>query len=353
MCEIGYFQPNEGSVSCHKCEDPLTSTIPGSWNCTSCIDEYYFDTKKQTCEPCPDNAECKSASCSEFDSADDSTNCVLNGTTIETINVKEGFYRFTAFSLQVEECPYFDNCRGGRTAGDASCRKGAAGPLCEICENGYYLDVDVRRCKSCSSAYESSSIIAISIFIGILIIGAFALTISAIRHIKWIRTYYATHKERFADFSAKITAFIFTMQIIILVNQNHQDLDGIELPDPYRTFIQYMGFLTMDFMKIIPMSCIFGRVSHFQRLVAWTTVPIATFVLISIVLQINKQSKREHRLRRRNVSKLIKFYVCMKTPKRPDTKFNYIDVDTPQWNLYSAANPSANLKSSATNLSLR
>ena len=111
--------------------------------------------------------------------------------------------------------------------------------------------------------------------------------------------------------------------------------------------------LTMDFMKIIPMSCIFGRVSHFQRLVAWTTVPIATFVLISIVLQINKQSKREHRLRRRNVSKLIKFYVCMKTPKRPDTKINYIDVDTPQWNLYSAANPSANIKSSATNLSLR
>ena len=65
MCEIGYFQPKEGSVSCHKCEDPLTSTIPGSWNCTSCIDDYYFDTKKQTCEPCPDNAECKSASSNE------------------------------------------------------------------------------------------------------------------------------------------------------------------------------------------------------------------------------------------------------------------------------------------------
>ena len=54
---------------------------------------------------------------------DDEIKCE-NGTTLLTIHVRSGRFRFEATSFQVYECPFPENCVGGTSAGEDSCRTG-------------------------------------------------------------------------------------------------------------------------------------------------------------------------------------------------------------------------------------
>ena len=52
------------------------------------------------------------------------------GTTLETLNLRPGFYRFSSGSNGVYACPTYANCKGGKIQGNTSvadslCRKGS------------------------------------------------------------------------------------------------------------------------------------------------------------------------------------------------------------------------------------
>ena len=93
--------------------------------------------------------------------------------------------------------------------------------------------------------------------------------------------FYAEHKERLKNIGSKLTAFLVTMQIIILMSNNHAALDGANpLPRPFKTFLTFFDFLALDVMNVLPIACIFSkRVGQLESLLAWTIIPDSLLVV--------------------------------------------------------------------------
>lgn len=53
-CPVGYYQPNQGQISCDKCPPGSTSLTEGSRSCVlSCPPNYYSSTGYEPCSICP------------------------------------------------------------------------------------------------------------------------------------------------------------------------------------------------------------------------------------------------------------------------------------------------------------
>ena len=103
-CEAGYSAGKYGAVSCERCISPQLSLRSGAANCSLCEKGYFKNTLTGECVAChPDEATCD------------------NGTTLLTINVNDGWYRFASTSALIYPCTYPENCLGGSSAGFKSC----------------------------------------------------------------------------------------------------------------------------------------------------------------------------------------------------------------------------------------
>ena len=119
-CPVGSYQHNNRSSSCTQCPDPLTTLEEGSIGCDTCRKGYYL-VPSASCESCP-----KGSTCTE-------------GTTLATIAIDAGYFRFTAESDHIYECPLGKvACPGTpeRTLENTSlyrlalCARGYQGALC-------------------------------------------------------------------------------------------------------------------------------------------------------------------------------------------------------------------------------
>jgi hypothetical protein len=252
---------------------------PSAANCSDCVDEYYKDPFRNWRDRCvlcdEDRATCE------------------NGTTLFTIDVKHGYYRFQNKSKAIYECPLPENCLGGPSAGTASCRTGAFGPLCELCKDEYYFEGDSNTCESCADATKGSNVVTLFIIAGVMGVLAIVTGGLMMHNADRLDAFYAQNEERILQLSAKITALIITMQIIVLVNKNHRDLEGAMLPQPYGKFLDSLSFLALDMVEFVPFSCLFGRVGHLQRLLVWTVGPLSLIALVSILILVSKHERRK------------------------------------------------------------
>ena len=71
------------------------------------------------------------------------------GSNLRTLDIVKGYYRFESMSQTVYECTYKENCVGGNGTGNKLCREGAGGPLCSLCDVGYYLEDTTKQCEAC------------------------------------------------------------------------------------------------------------------------------------------------------------------------------------------------------------
>ena len=277
-CIPGYYASKPGSLSCAPCVKPegAWTLKPGTANCSDCKDKYYKDPFTTKCKKCnKDLAVCE------------------NGTTLFTIDVKHGFYRFQNKSVAIYACPFPDNCLGGTSTGKASCRAGSFGALCELCEDEHYLEGDSNTCEPCADATKGSSVMTLFIIAGVM--GVLAIVVGGLMlyNAQRLSDFYARNEERILQLSAKITALIVTMQIIVLVNENHRDLEGEMLPQPYGKFLDSLSFLALDMVEFVPLSCLFGRVGHFETLMVWTVGPLSGIAVVSVLILLSKHEQRK------------------------------------------------------------
>ena len=229
---------------------------------------------------------------------DEMSRCVAtNGTTLATIYVKEGYYRFSKSSRVIYPCPNLGNCQGGVLAGAASCKAGSFGPLCELCRNGHYLEGDTEACESCNDAARGSGVITLFSLTGVVVIIGLAAVGILAKYKEAAKRFLTDHKQVIDQLGAKITALIVTMQIIILVNTNHTDVEGEVMPEPYQQFLYYLRFLTMDVMEIVPVACIFGRVTQARTLMAWTVCPYVIFGGFTVAVWCTRSAKKRKMVR--------------------------------------------------------
>jgi hypothetical protein len=145
----------------------------GSAECGLCIEENYISGSGE-CVACPEGAIC------------------VEGTTVASMVLEEGHYRFGPATASVHECLYAGNCKGWWTnplnarsstlrlstnldnppqltprsptthrqipttggainaSAQEQCVEGSVGPLCSLCQTGWYLDTNEEQCAICS-----------------------------------------------------------------------------------------------------------------------------------------------------------------------------------------------------------
>ena len=148
-CESGKYTSTYASSSCRVCED-LNSIPNREKSGCSCLAGYFEAPKWMrssfTCLPCLDGAVCPFA------------------TTWDTISAAEGYWRTDHNSTTFYRCLFRRFCSGGKVGTDAStqCIEHRTGPLCALCEDGYYPGAG-NQCVECPQS-------GISTFIWVLVI---------------------------------------------------------------------------------------------------------------------------------------------------------------------------------------
>ena len=77
-----------------------------------------------------------------------------DGTTLETLELEKGWYRFSTESRDIYRCPVPKNCLGGvietsKVEDKSLCKPGAEGPLCAHCDGLHFLSYTDGGCKEC------------------------------------------------------------------------------------------------------------------------------------------------------------------------------------------------------------
>ena len=88
----------------------------------------------------------------------------------DVIVLAPGQWRNSLWAETWFNCPYGSlACIGGNTTGNTSCNQGHYGPLCAVCEAGYYYSSSVRGCTSCTQNAGAAITVWVTVFVGILL----------------------------------------------------------------------------------------------------------------------------------------------------------------------------------------
>ena len=162
-CAPGWVQPESGRSECEQCAAGRFASSatacsgcrqfgegrwspPGAAACDICDHDYYYDG--QSCLDCPWSAT-----------------CARNSTLRSPWIVHEGFYRFSMDTPRVYRCKRNDGCVGGPGAGDAMCADHHRGPLCQLCDKGYYMEPILRRCQRCDRRPSTFLMVAFCVIV--------------------------------------------------------------------------------------------------------------------------------------------------------------------------------------------
>jgi hypothetical protein len=162
LCAAGFYKSGVGNEACRKCNTEehkegvlgsITTTVPA----TSSLDCTCSKSEFRVLEPPEVNATHYIGQCL---TCPDGTDCLEPGITVESLPLKQGYWRSNPSSYNIEECYTKRACTHPvrtRTADKFNatnqCTEGHTGPICNVCLKGYAKSV-TGECDMC--VYESS-----------------------------------------------------------------------------------------------------------------------------------------------------------------------------------------------------
>lgn len=275
-----YTNRTTGATSCTPCEydvangfGPKYTSSAGATTCDLCKEGYYM------------NQDQRCSSCGSMDgstlglSASDFVDCP-EGSTLTSVRVKPGFYRFTEYSNRIYPCGT-NNCQGNIT--HKGCLIGSAGPLCDLCESGYFLRSASKTCTACEDVREAwSGSFAATLSIILLLVAVLALSVGLIfrrvEHPK-ITEFYRFYKTNVDEAKQRLVLLFVTMQIILLLIPNHSAVGGSEITGPYATYLQGINIFRLDAFQLLPFDCL-SSLDHLDKLCIETTLPLTVLFLV-------------------------------------------------------------------------
>ena len=142
----GYYTPESGYNHLINCPGD-TFSVAGSSACDRCIRSFYLSTIDGTCRKCPDGTLCN----------------IDGNSTEEKLTLHSGYWRISAESEVVLKCPLRDACTGGvifENSGDSYCAQGYTGPLCAVCDIGYFYETSTLACLNCAGRSSPEGIMS-------------------------------------------------------------------------------------------------------------------------------------------------------------------------------------------------
>ena len=350
-CPPGTYQGLVGDrPTCIKCPAPSTTASAGATGCYMCSAGSYFSPFAEGSVRCDDPVELE-AQCRDDDTACfdkcclpcrrgmDCTNSTTN--TLQDVTIADGWWRNTLFSDKIYRCEYEDSCEGGR------CSEGHEGVACRVCKAGFYHSAVESKCLECGSLHAHPLAIATGICLIVLMIGSICVfrrrrpeafakaTRAAEKTLRALATDAgsedvdvidggsaqtaalsgaqdgldnygdaceaatgalpeedAEEDEEKANFMRSVqTKLKILLAVIQIQNALPWTLPFVSYPEPFEALVAWMSFIELDFVRIVPMSCMMSY-SFFDTLLASTLFPL---ILAAIILGAGKISSRMRR----------------------------------------------------------
>mmetsp|Transcript_106080 Transcript_106080/g.306893 ORF Transcript_106080/g.306893 Transcript_106080/m.306893 type:complete len:646 (-) Transcript_106080:221-2158(-) len=261
------------------------SSNPGTWGTETgknSKEERHCDANKvgdsSACCECPAGAVCKL------------------GTTIESMRIKDGFYRHSRASAQTFECRHPNACAGTSTdpesddvekmrlEGDELCRVGFTGPLCSTCNDDYYLDGVDEVCVACDSKEaakqsQSASKEILPIVVGVV----FTLVIVVVAAVSMpgsVQDWYNRKVERIMTVSHHVTILIINAQLIVNLQTVTVFRGGKPFPEPFATVVRLCEIFNLDAFAVFRFGCVAGGFNYITKLYTATLSSIAVVIII-------------------------------------------------------------------------
>ena len=266
QCAAGRFASS--ATACSSCLQfgAGRTSPPGAAVCDICEADYYYDG--QSCLDCPWSAT-----------------CARNSTLGSQWIVDEGFYRFSMDTPEIYRCKRNDGCVGGAGSGDDLCANHHHGPLCHLCDRGYYMEPVLRTCQRCDQRPSTFLMVAFFFFV-LLVLFVFAVLIwscvwgsgdasrllqalKSSRLRRWVQTH-------FGDFFRSDCARAIWYSWTVLVR--FSSVEDVKYPGPFAWVMRIYGLVTLDLVAWLPTPCI--RWSYYDTLLAATLLPVA-YVLVA------------------------------------------------------------------------
>jgi hypothetical protein len=293
----GTYAPATGSDSCTKC-DSFVYSSSGATSCDLAVEGYYFPAKSYpqgSIAKCPPNAKCaggleqpkpnrdhwverrspkyahKIEHCPRKTCKGGADRDMVNGTSCWSV-----YFYNESWMRQ-----YVGSGSGGGgdkelnsvcESDELQCLKGATGPLCGACLNGYIFSSSESQCVTCEEAWMGGVIVfcvALVLIITIIIIFKNKRDFMAVFGRWWIVGIISNLDD------GALRVLWGSYQIIESVSWS---LDVV-FPYPYSRLVSILSVFSFDF---VPIDCILGnRSNHFAYVYIWSTGP---FVIIVIIL---------------------------------------------------------------------
>ena len=196
------------------------------------------------------------------------------------INPQESFDNsFRDFNYpmpKATKCPREESCQGGVNAIDNPCKPGYEGPVCGICQFGYYKQLQV--CSKCTT--KKSMAIQLGMLVG------FFLFIVA------ILVWYSRKKTKKARGRPLIDIIFARLKIIIGFYQVTYGLleafSFVKWPNVLDDIAQYSELLQLNFLQIAPLHCLFSslQVDAFGSLYASMGLNACAIAFFAFILGV-------------------------------------------------------------------
>ena len=199
------------------------------------------------------------------------------------IILHEGYWRRYPQSTAIFSCPLgSQSCLGGNLTGQALCGLGYTGPLCSVCDSGYYLnDGSCQGCKGDSAVSVGLIFIIVVVVLGGLVGMVLYGYCRALQPVMidagptFLEVWALWLKTKYGDMTVQAKIIISTYQIVIAAST----IFAINMPSAFSSIANSLKIFNFNFSSIFPIGCAADFNFMFELL--WTTLcPIfATFAL--------------------------------------------------------------------------
>ena len=70
-------------------------------------------------------------------------------------------------------------------------------------------------------------------------------------------TLYENHRDVTEQYAQRLTIMFVTQQILVILNTTHKSVGGKEIPTPYKGFMDFISFVTLDVVQFVPFDCMY------------------------------------------------------------------------------------------------
>lgn len=229
--------------------------------------------ESQVCEPCPmskyvihfsPDAECNMCP--------DGAACA-GGYSGNGLSTKRGWWRASFDSDEMWPCPMRENCLGGTKAEASACRKGSDGPLCGICQAGFFNDG--RECAVCGNTTSNE-------FFYIVVLVC-ALCVALIWMVRKSVTVHVNKKTTWSDSLGSTLASLVDIQrakiawSTIQITAAIAWTTDIEWPEPFKSVSDMLTIIAE--LSLVPVACINRHMTYWDELILATVIPVGVVSL--------------------------------------------------------------------------